>query len=105
MKNLKEKNKDICTVLLFHCYSVQIASGMEYLSENNIVHEDLGAHNILVFEPDKVQVMGCDAYNSIKSQTITFFYQRCIAKYTKYVVNKELLLIITPYCKQFFNLN
>jgi len=53
-ENLQKKNKDVCRVSALSKFAHQVAQGMDYLARQNLVHRDLSARNILVFQPDLV---------------------------------------------------
>uniref|UniRef100_A0A0R3S2M2 non-specific protein-tyrosine kinase n=1 Tax=Elaeophora elaphi TaxID=1147741 RepID=A0A0R3S2M2_9BILA len=61
-------------------FSIQIAQGMKYLSDERLIHRDLAARNVLVFSADRVKIsdfglsrslgMGEDYYRSEFSEAV-----------------------------------
>ena len=56
-ENLKKKEIEICQVSSLCKFAMQVANGMSYLANQNLVHRDLSARNILVFEPALVSTV------------------------------------------------
>ena len=55
-ENLQRKERDVCQVSTLSKFALQVAQGMNYLASQNLVHRDLSARNILVFEPGLVNI-------------------------------------------------
>ena len=56
-ENLKKNEIEICQVSSLCKFAMQVANGMSYLANQNLVHRDLSARNILVFEPALVSTV------------------------------------------------
>ena len=56
-ENLKKNEIEICQVSSLCKFAMQVANGMSYLANQSLVHRDLSARNILVFEPALVSTV------------------------------------------------